>query len=338
VLLISSAPPVDTTPPSLANGSPVGTLPFDTTSTPLSISTTELAICRHSTAPNVDFNSMTDEFINTFSLEHATVVDGLVNGDSYTYYVRCQDQSGNANQDDYLIGFSVEGEPDVTPPIISVIEGQNVSDTQASIVWNTNEPADSQVEYGLDASYGSVSVLEPLLITNHSVDLSGLTGDTLYHYRVHSTDASGNLATSLDGTFVTEVTPPVVENGPFQGEYYKSKGKDAFKTLLLTRTDDLIDFVWSGSPASGVSADNFAVRWNGSFNFPQTSSYRFTATTADGMRVWIDDVLVLDKWFRQPPTTYEFSYHLAQGNHAIRVEYFDKVRSATARFSWVTED
>jgi hypothetical protein len=38
---------------------------------------------------------------------HSTLVTGLVNGSSYSYYVRCQDSVGNANPDDFVISFSV---------------------------------------------------------------------------------------------------------------------------------------------------------------------------------------------------------------------------------------
>src|SRR5207248_6457095 len=73
----------------------------------------------------------------------------------------------------------------------------------ATIGWATDEPATSLVDYGTTSSYGSSSPLDPTLVTNHSVALSGLAANTLYHYRVKSTDASGNPASSGDFTFST---------------------------------------------------------------------------------------------------------------------------------------
>jgi hypothetical protein len=73
----------------------------------------------------------------------------------------------------------------------------------ATVTWTTDEPADSQVEYGTTTAYGSLTVLDPNLITAHSQVLSPLKASTLYHYRVKSRDAAGNLAVSGDFTFTT---------------------------------------------------------------------------------------------------------------------------------------
>lgn len=105
--------------------------------------------------------------------------------------------------DDFAIISTEPDIDDVTPPVISNIAAGNVTANDAVISWNTNEASDSQVEYGLTAAYGSTSLLNPALVTAHSVALSGLTKNTTYHYRVLSQDASGNLAASGDQTFQT---------------------------------------------------------------------------------------------------------------------------------------
>jgi hypothetical protein len=78
-----------------------------------------------------------------------------------------------------------------------------VTGTGATITWTTDEPADSQVEYGTTTAYGSSTTLDPNKVASHSVPLGGLTAGTTYHYRVKSKDAAGNLATSPDATFST---------------------------------------------------------------------------------------------------------------------------------------
>src|SRR5207247_8053370 len=70
-----------------------------------------------------------------------------------------------------------------------------------------DELADSQVEYGLSTGYGSASVLDASRVTAHTVTLNGLTAGTLYHYRVKSKDAAGNLAVSPDAVFTTAPPP-----------------------------------------------------------------------------------------------------------------------------------
>src|SRR5660397_297165 len=70
-----------------------------------------------------------------------------------------------------------------------------------------------QVEYGNTTSYGSSTNVNTNLVTSHSQSLSGLTASTVYHYRVKSRDAAGNLAISADQTFTTstpDTTPPII--------------------------------------------------------------------------------------------------------------------------------
>ena len=92
--------------------------------------------------------------------------------------------------------------PDTTAPEISGVTASGTS-SGAIITWYTDEPADSQVEYGLDATYGTTTAQGTTLVTSHSVTLSGLDPDTTYHYWVKSTDAHGNNAVSSDATFIT---------------------------------------------------------------------------------------------------------------------------------------
>src|SRR5204863_24429 len=77
-----------------------------------------------------------------------------------------------------------------------------------------DEASDSQVEYGLTTAYGTTSALNVTMVTDHAVSISGLAGSTVYHYRVRSRDAAGNLGTSGDFTFTTpappDTTPPVL--------------------------------------------------------------------------------------------------------------------------------
>ena len=81
--------------------------------------------------------------------------------------------------------------------------GASVGSTYATVIWNTDKLADSQVEYGLTTSYGSSTTLDPSLVTSHSQVLSGLGAATLYHYRVKSRSGAGTLAVSGDITFTT---------------------------------------------------------------------------------------------------------------------------------------
>lgn len=99
---------------------------------------------------------------------------------------------------------------DIAPPVLSLISATGLTQTGATIGWTTNEPADTSVEYGLTAAYGALTALNTTLTTIHSAVLSGLKAGTLYHYRVKSKDAAGNLSSSSDHTFTTASAAPVI--------------------------------------------------------------------------------------------------------------------------------
>lgn len=96
---------------------------------------------------------------------------------------------------------------DTTAPIISGISSSGIKSSSANIVWTTDENSDSVVEYGPTTSYGSISNSASLL-TLHARTLTNLKPNTLYHYRVKSKDAAGNIVVSSDNTFKTLVGTP----------------------------------------------------------------------------------------------------------------------------------
>src|SRR5207249_3747652 len=136
----------------------------------------------------------------------------------------------------------------------SNVQASGITGTTATITWTTDEPADSQVEYGPTASYGSTTALDATRTTAHSQALTGLTTNTPYHYRVRSRDAAGNLATSADATFtpVADATPPVI----------------------------------SGLQASGITAAGATVTWTTSEN--ADSQVEYGPTTAYGSSTTLD--------------------------------------------------
>jgi hypothetical protein len=88
---------------------------------------------------------------------------------------------------------------DATAPVISNVQdtiGTHCVTATQTVSWATNEASNSQVEYGLTASYGTTTTLDSSLVTQHAVSISGLTLNTLYYYRVRSADAAGNVAYS----------------------------------------------------------------------------------------------------------------------------------------------
>jgi acid phosphatase len=89
------------------------------------------------------------------------------------------------------------------PPVISGVSVSGIATTAATITWITDVQASSQVNYGPTTAYGFSAPLDTTLVAGHSQTLSGLSPNTLYHYRVRSRGANGVESVSGDFTFTT---------------------------------------------------------------------------------------------------------------------------------------
>ncbi|MGB9880123.1 MAG: PA14 domain-containing protein, partial [Anaerolineae bacterium] len=132
---------------------------------------------------------------------------------------------------------------------------------------------------------------------------------------------------------IVEQTPtPTKPLSAWRGEYYNNTTFSG--APLVTRSDPMIDFQWqNGSPAEGLPADHFAVRWTGDWPF-ETGTYRFYAQVDDGVRLWFDDHLMIDQWHESTGALYSADAYVSDGSHAVRVEYFEAWANAHARVWW----
>jgi hypothetical protein len=122
----------------------------------------------------------------------------------------------------------------------------------------------------------------------------------------------------------------------WKGEYFSNMTLSGSPSLVRDDGAGFLNFDWgSDSPGSscGIGADNFSARWTRTVNFTN-GNYQFTATADDGVRLWIDNQLVLDKWILQGPTTYTVGPFALSGSHAIKMEYFENAGRAVAKLSW----
>jgi hypothetical protein len=195
-----------------------------------------------------------------------------------------------------------------------------------STVYNFNATADDGIRVYVDGN----------LVLDKWVD----QGPTLYPFslnlsagthriRVDYYENGGGAVAKLSWAQAGEAPIP---NGSFLGSYFSDMG---FGTLVSTRNDAAINFDWGpNAPFPGMPADHFSVRWIGDFNFNNPGSYRFTTTADDGVRVYVDGNLIVDKWFDQGPTTYTSDVNLTSGVHRIRMDYYENAGGATAQLSW----
>jgi hypothetical protein len=134
---------------------------------------------------------------------------------------------------------------------------------------------------------------------------------------------------------VVPPTPPTATPNPiteWRAEYFDNP--DLSGSPEVVRNDAGIDFDWgTGSPAPGVPVDDFSVRWTRELTFPE-GNYRFYALVDDGVRVWIDDTLIIDHWQDGNAATYSTDRNVNSGAHEITVEYYDRTAGALAQVGW----
>ena len=193
----------DIAPPSMFDGRPTGTLPSGTLRATLSLSTDEPATCRYSDSADTAFEAMSLTFPDPGATLHEVNTPDLADGESYAYYVRCEDGEGNTSRDSLAISFNV-AVADTSPPVMSGVEA-SVDLASVVIEWRTDDPASSSVSYGTARSSLDRTETSPGLMKRHSITPKGLTPGSTYFFEVRSCNADG-LCSSAAGTFVTAST------------------------------------------------------------------------------------------------------------------------------------
>ena len=124
-------------------------------------------------------------------------------------------------------------------------------------------------------------------------------------------------------------------NGVFYGEYFSSPGAGGspdFGELILTREDSLININFDQNPIP--VNDDFQVRWSGDIHAPSAGTYSFRTHSDDGVRLFIDGVLVIDRWYDFPPTSHSGSIELEAGLHSLVLEYYENGGGAECTLYW----
>jgi YVTN family beta-propeller protein len=155
------------------------------------------------------------------------------------------------------------------------------------------------------------------------------------HGGVSITDADlANLVAYLRELGGEEGVAPAPSVNGLVGSYFNNTTLAG--TAALTRSE-AVNFNWgTASPGAGVNADNFSVRWTGTLAPTTTGSYRFQTVSDDGVRVWVNNVQVVNNWTDHSATTNTSgNLSLVAGQRvSIRVEYYEKTGGAQMQLRW----
>jgi len=224
----------------------------------------------------------------------------------------------------------------------------NIAVSQAPSI--TTQPANRSVTTGQTASFSVVvSGTAPLAMQwqKNNVTISGATGtsyttpattivDSGATYRVIVTNLAGSVTSSSATLTVSEQTaqqPPIGAGTGLTGQYFDNIN---FTGTNISRTDSSVNFNWGlGSPSAGIGPDTFSVRWAGQVQSQYSQTYTFFVSGDDGVRLWVNDQLLVNKWILQSTTEWSGSIALTAGTkYAIRLEYFENGGDAVAQLRW----
>jgi hypothetical protein len=133
------------------------------------------------------------------------------------------------------------------------------------------------------------------------------------------------------GSTVTPTSVP--SSNAWAGQYFASQNLSGAASVI--RNDSNIQFNWgAGSPFPGaIPEDHFSVRWSRSLNFA-AGTYRFSVFSDDGVRVYLDNQLIINQWTEAQNTVFTAQRSLSSGSHSLRVEYYENIGEAKIQFWW----
>lgn len=149
-------------------------------------------------------------------------------------------------------------------------------------------------------------------------NVSSGTHTLALEYANDYTDGTCDRNVYLDSVVVADGCPV----GQYLARYFNNTNLTG--TPVAARCENGPGGSFSGSPLTGVNADNFSVDYSGSIYFPATTNYAVSATLGNaGARLWLDNALVIDKWTAGTWGTTTLTRSVSAGVHQVRAAYFN---------------
>jgi len=152
-----------------------------------------------------------------------------------------------------------------------------------------------------------------------------------YHY---TADAANITTPTSDTTYTANFNLLSVGGGDgLLGTYYNNAD---FTGTTLTRIDPTINFSWdTTAPAPGFGIDTYSVRWTGQIQALYSQTYTFYTQTNDGIRLWVNNQLIISNWTDHVLTENSGTITLVAGQkYDIRIEFYYNYGGAAMRLLW----
>ena len=200
--------------------------------------------------------------------KHAITLTNLQPSTTYYYRVASADLSNNGPTQSEVVSLTTDATPDVVAPIIDTIV-VTAADSSAIVSWNTDELADSFVDFGtvsgvLDETAGNATD-----VLKHEVTLTNLLAGTEYFLTVGSSDRSGNGPTeSTEISFTTLATADTTAPAAPAG-------------LAATPNNQSAALVWTANTEGDLAGYNVYRRPAGEADFVAIATLVATPTYTD---------------------------------------------------------
>jgi len=160
-------------------------------------------------------------------------------------------------------------------------------------------------------------------------DAGAVAEDTTYYWRIDEVTLDGTKRAGDVWSFTT-----LGPGGGLRGLYYASASPTG--DPVVDQIDPQINFNWGDEAPAGLPADGFSVRWIGEVDVPFSETYTFFTNTDDGVRLWVNDVPLLDLWSnRRSVTEAKASIALEGGQkYPIVMEFYNAEGTAVAELRW----
>lgn len=121
-------------------------------------------------------------------------------------------------------------------------------------------------------------------------------------------------------------------------EYFANS--DLSGTPKTVKVDPQVQFEWGDGSPEGLPKDRFSVRWTGRIGpIPASGNYQFVTESDDGVRLWVDGKLLIDRWTPMGRTQLMDSLQLeAAKSYDVKLEYYELTGEAVCQLKWLPPD
>ena len=152
---------------------------------------------------------------------------------------------------------------------------------------------------------------------------TGYTVGTFSNASITIYPSQTTTGTGLTGNYYTNSSSTYASSANFNPANFK-----------FSRVDTNVDFTFS-TTTPFANNGYFCVRWLGQVEPQYSETYYFVANTDDGVKLWVNDQLIIDAWTNKSASDITGTINLQGGTrYDLKMEYYQSTSSDVAHLSW----